>query len=1372
MYARLLWLVLLAAAASAARAEFPYPSNPRPCGVEIEGCVEAADFASYLFLPVSDPPVLPDDFGSDNWKFTSERTGDPEIDDSVQELLGIKGASVDLAWQVTTGRPDVVIAVLDSGIRWQDALPDLVNKFYLNRGELPVPQGSDNPLDPHDRNGDGLFNVADYLATGGFEQDARVSDRNGNGIIDPEDLIFIFSDGVDDDGNGYIDDISGWDFFEDDNDALDEVRYGHGTGQSNDSGAEANNGLGGVGSCPNCMLLSVRVGDSFVVEVNAFAQGVVFAVDSGALVIQEALGTLNQTSHGQSAIDYAYRNGVVVIASAADEQSNHHNYPANYNHTVQVNSVRRFENISGLLQSPRSYLYLNGCTNYGGHIAFAVPSSSCSSEATGNGAGMAGLVVSAALNAMDRGVITAYPRDDGSIAPYPLSAEEVKQIMSLSADDIDFSERPDEGIEENYSTEIAIPGIQGSERFRSVAGWDQFFGYGRVNADRAVQWVDSGRIPPEAAIEAPSWYATVDPHRAQSLAVRGRVAANRAAGCTYELAVAPGIQPLENEFERVAGADCAAAAGGDLGAIDIAALRARMPHGVEGPAITGGGAPDPDRFTFTIRLRATDDRGLRGEDRRVLALHHDPDLVPGFPMQLGSDGVSSPATADLDGDGREEIIVGTSNGLVHAYRIDGSELPGWPVATDPLELHAESAGYSSGAVQSGTTAILGAVNVGDLDRDGNLYVVAADMLGRVYVWNSRGERRPGFPVRTRPEYSHSVRSERDLSTPEGRVPDLTNRRSRDNRVGRAIAAGAVLGNLDGSADGSLEIIAGAFDRHIYAWHADGTPVRGWPVMLKDPAAVAAVDPITAELTLHPEANARIGSKILVPPSLGDLDGDGRMEVVAVVNEEYREDPNAIFTNPIVNLFRAAGVLDMGNTRLYAVHSGGVAHGGGAPERSWNPAAFLDGYPVRTAMLTTELLPLVGTGSNGSPALADIDGDGRLEIATMSAVGPAYVFGADGVSYFGRAASGEDLALPGEPFGANSDSTDRPAFGALGAAVLAELAGEGQGFFVLAPVAGLGKLIDIQVAARQFPADNLLAAWRVTGPGGAAVEPTFAAAFPRRVNDLQFIAGPAVADISGDGLPEAIQGSGVYDLHAIDINGNQPPGWPKFTNGWMVGTPAVGDLDGDGLLEVVATTREGYLFVWRSAGDECGPILWRRYHRDEWGTGNYHADTRPPAALRPEEIRIGRRTADRVEIELDRVPGNDLHCGAAELDVRYADAPLGTATAFDAASIATVLSAPPPGRAAGALVVAIDDQWRGRAVHLALTARDAAGNRSPVIDLGQLDLRVAESDDGCAVGAPPAGRVPTSVLVLLVLIWPLSRRRRTRWLRRDRGQEVQ
>jgi len=1337
-------LALTAAWVTRAAAEMPYPPNPRPCdGSNTDpACIDPTAFADYLFLPATTPLTLPNDF-RDDWKLTSGTTGDPAIDSSDQELFGVKGASVDRAWQTTTGRPDVLIAVLDSGIRWAENQPDLINKFYLNRGELPAPAGSTNPRDAYDRNGDGLFNMADYLAGGAHPQDPAVSDANGNGVIDPEDLIFIFSDGVDDDANGYVDDISGWDFFEDDNDALDEVRYGHGTGESHDSGSEANNNIGEVGTCPNCLLLEVRVGDSFVTEVNQFAQGVVFAVDSGARVVQEALGTLNQSRFGQEAINYAYRRGVVVIASAADEESNHHNYPANYNHTVQVNSVTKFADQGGLIvQSPPSYLYLNGCTNYGAHIALAVPSSSCSSEATGRSAGMAGLVISAALNAIDRGLLTPYPNDDGTMADYPLSAEEVKQVLIQTADDINFDARDDvtPALPQNYSTTIStpipIPGFPSSRRFPSIAGFDQYFGYGRINADRAVLRVASGQIPPEASIEFPGWFDVIDPDTA-TLYVSGRVAANRATSFRFVLEVAPGVQPKESDFvEQYALEDLQEATFG-LGAIDLEALAKRMPHGVEGPA-TENGLPDPDRFTFTVRVRVIDDQGGIAEDRRAFALHRDDDLLNGFPRQLSGDGASAPVLADLDADGSEEIVLGTSNGEVRAMRPDGTDLLGWPVTADPVEIHTGSPGYAGSEIsQPVHSSILGGVSVGDLDRDGTLEVVASDLQGRLYVWQPNGQRRAGFPVKTRPEYSFSFRSERDSGTADGQVPDRTNRHNDDNRLGRALLGGAALGNLDSSADGSLEIVAGAFDRHLYAWHHDGAPVDGWPVLLKDPAKVESVDPVTNEVTLTSDSGARLGTKIIVPPSLGDLEGDGTLEVIAAVNEEYREAPNVVIENFFIGLLMGTGTLESGNTRIYAVHADGVAHGDSGMDSGWNPDAFVPGWPVKTALLTTELLPTVGTGSNGPPALADVDGDGRLEVATMSAVGPVYVFDADGVSLFGRHPTGQDRTLASEPFGAGSNGTDLPSFGGLGAVTLAEFNGVGRGFHLIAPTAGLGKLIDNQLPASQFPAENHLSAWQITDASGSPANGQFVPAYPRVVNDLQFLAGAAVADIGGSGLPEALQGSGVYDLHGVDINGDEAPGWPKFTGGWSVQSPAVGDVDGDGMLDVVATTREGNLFIWRTAGDECGEIPWRRWHHDEWGTGNYHTDARPPASLRPQDATAAAQGPIMLRIDLVRVPGDGLYCGTAAFDVRVAETPIVDEESFAAAQQLTNIEAPAGQRAPGA-ILATDFSLVGRTLYVGLVARDDAGNRSALLSLGPVVFPEEEPPTATPTESPIPG----------------------------------
>ena len=158
-------------------------------------------------------------------------------------------------------------------------------------------------------------------------------------MLEPQDVLIAFTDGVDDDGNGYDDDIVGWDFLDDDNDPYDDVQYGHGTGEANDSVAEAANDQGGVGTCPNCMAMHMRVGDSFIADSNRFAAAVTYAIDNGALVIQEALGAVNNTSLARDAVEYAYRHGVTVIASAADEAAQHNNWPSSLPHVILVNSV-------------------------------------------------------------------------------------------------------------------------------------------------------------------------------------------------------------------------------------------------------------------------------------------------------------------------------------------------------------------------------------------------------------------------------------------------------------------------------------------------------------------------------------------------------------------------------------------------------------------------------------------------------------------------------------------------------------------------------------------------------------------------------------------------------------------------------------------------------------------------------------------------------------------------------------------------------------------------------------------------------------------------------------------------------------------------
>ena len=86
-----------------------------------------------------------------------------------------------------------------------------------------------------------------------------------------------------------------------------------------------------------------------------------------------------------------------------------------------------------------------------------------------------------------------------------------------------------------------------------------------------------------------------------------------------------------------------------------------------------------------------------------------------------------------------------------------------------------------------------------------------------------------------------------------------------------------------------------------------------------------------------------------------------------------------------------------------------------------------------------------------------------------------------------------------------------------------------------------------------------------------------------MDDMSFLTGPALADVDGDGKADVVMGSGGYMVRAFRSDGSQPTGWPKFTYGWVLASPVAGDVDGDGKIEVVAATREGYLYVWDTAG---------------------------------------------------------------------------------------------------------------------------------------------------------------------------------------------
>jgi hypothetical protein len=1083
------------------------------------------------------------------------------------------GMSVDVAWTYTVGDPRVKIAVIDSGIKWDER--ELVHKAALNEKELANAKpltasgaacGGTGDLAGFDCNGDGVFDLYDYEASTmgklvGKTSAGDLTDANGNGLLDPGDLIALFSDGKDDDGNGYVDDISGWDFFKDDNDPYDDTRYGHGTGEAKDSTAEANNGMGGEGVCPKCRFVPLRAGDSFITDVQGFAKATIYAADNGASVVQCALGTVNQSRFSRAAIDYAYSKHVTLITSAADENSRHHNMPAASNHTIVVHAIRPDRDEPS---QAGTYLNFHPCSNFGGEKILSASGDGCASEATGRSSGMAGMIYSMALKS---GITD-------------LTAEEVRQLMIESADLVDVPE----------SYDANNPAYNPAAYYPSKPTFSQRFGYGRVNVGKAMKMIAAGQIPPEVDLVEPTWFTVIYRNLQQTdVPLNGTIHAARAA--TYDAVVewAPGVEPDENQYKQIAsipstpGTKALGADGTPIAYLKMSDL----------PNIENTGEVE-NKYAFTVRIRVTAHYGgmigdVKGETRRTLYVIDDPSIVKGFPKYLGASGEGSPRLVDLDGDGKREVLYPTSDGWLHAFKGDGTEL--WTFKTrrlDGLQDTSEASPFVANYLQGGkanNAYVRGDVNldlareslppgapaIGDIDGDGKKEIVFGTYAGTIYALHTDGTPLGGkWPLRL-PDVPSCPRG-----TPA--LPTGTPCMDEQHPISRGAVASISLADMD--KDGKLDVISAAFDGNVYVFHGDGSPVDGWPVEVhydgdqpgNDPRMCTA-DPTSNRPCLH--------SRIITTPAVGDMNGDGVPEI-AVGSNQYVGN---------------GGTLGP----FYALDGRGTKAPGGP---------VLPGWPVIASSF--KLFPLVGEGIVSAGMMADIDGDGKPEVifhgtgstplvlpvkpqaATIQGAAPTNVvttldptFGDNYVSPTGLEGNNM-IPVFSQPSVGDLDQDGHPDIVALGASFSLAIALQSSDRAEYEQQAAMwsGKL----TTCTNTKGESISCAKMFPGS-------------PTIIEDYTFFHNGTIADVNGDDYPEVLVGTGGYYVRAFDACGREATGFPKFTGQWVIPSPTVGDIDGDGKLEVVSGSRDGWMYAWHTEGREDGVIEWPTYHHDLLNTGN-------------------------------------------------------------------------------------------------------------------------------------------------------------------------
>jgi len=326
--------------------------------------------------------------------------------------LGASTAGADIratdAWSITTGDSGVVVAVLDTGLRYD--YPDFRGRVWSNAGEIA-----------------------------------------GNGM--------------DDDGNGFIDDVRGYNFAYSTPEVLDDG--GHGTAVAGVIGVTSNDGLGYCGLDWACRIMPVKIlsAQGFG-NYSWWASAIVYAVDNGARILNMSVVGLQPSMVLQTAVRYAYAHDCLIVAAAGNSGEATPYVPASYDAEVlAVGATDRNDHRAGFstygsfidVVAPGQdiavlTLGVETYTSYGSGTSFASPLT----------AGLAALL----------------------LAKDPtLGAAALRDIICATADD----------------------GVGTSAD--DTPGWDRYYGYGRINALRALTF---DRIPHSPTVTAPAFLNPVE----------------------------------------------------------------------------------------------------------------------------------------------------------------------------------------------------------------------------------------------------------------------------------------------------------------------------------------------------------------------------------------------------------------------------------------------------------------------------------------------------------------------------------------------------------------------------------------------------------------------------------------------------------------------------------------------------------------------------------------------------------------------------------------------------------------------------------------------------------------------------------------------
>ncbi len=807
------------------------------------------------------------------------------------------------AWDIVKGDPNIVVAIIDSGIQMDHE--DLADSIWYNTAESP-------------------------------------------------------DSGIDEDGNGYINDYRGWDFRNKDNDPGNgHIDNMHGTHVAGIVSAVSDNGIGvsgGTWGCP-VMVLKVfadnpNIGGALVTDV---AEAIRYAADNGARVANLSLGSSYNAPIQEEAIWYAYQKGVTILASSGNGEpegigKDVPHYPSGNDGAFAVGSTNKFD-------------MKDGSSNYGNSwVDVFAPGVAIRSTLPGNEYGNStGTSMSApAATALAALILSQNP----SFTP-----DQVIERMQQGCESLDDTNPVYRGALEpgriNFYFSLADTPILRIDRWAV----DDPTGNGDFEADvgetvhlsvylKNHSWMDASDV--HATLSAGPG-VTINSATANFGSIESKKTGKNLSDFTLTV--------TESAHKTIPITVKIQAAGGYTNTVTFD-LSVNNPV----PKLPGFPVPSFSSFRASPRVADIDNDGFLDiitvtEDGEINVFDRHGTPLPGWPRHVGHRNhmhsvliLSSPAVADIDGDGTLEIIVvdqmtevdyinpnkpekGTQErklGRVHVFKNDGSDFGGsWPYSSNNNFVPTGEPVMDSGFRAAPTIA--------DVTGNGKLEIIAANYQNLVLVFDYMGNVLPGWPV----------------------------------NLGTDIFASASV--YDYTGDGKMEI--------LIATKADVDPLDSGAIFLFDSTG-----------KLLPGFPIPAPNQVYSVPALADLDGDEVPEIIYGFGDYSNElGPKGVMAMDMRSMPLEGWPVTIPNS-IYGAVALGDLNNDGYPEiviatQKTEVYAFsrtgtiLPGFPVTLSTNPDETI-------FSSPIIADLDNDGKPEILVSSEVGYRqnaylYILKADG-----------------------------------------------------------------------------------------------------------------------------------------------------------------------------------------------------------------------------------------------------------------------------------------------------------------------------------------------------------------------------------------